>query len=64
VVLRRLDLCGRYGTPPGQAPPPQDERFLDWIGDSNNKITWKIHDRVMFQQTDYFEFWGTVNPTS
>jgi hypothetical protein len=53
---------GRYGTPPGQAPPPQDERFLDWIGDSNNKITWKIHDRVQFQQTDYFEFWGTVNP--
>ena len=53
---------GRYGTPPGQAPPPQSERFLDWITDTNSKVTWKINNKVQFQQTYYAEIWGTVNP--
>jgi Carboxypeptidase regulatory-like domain/TonB dependent receptor-like, beta-barrel len=53
---------GRYGTPPGQAPPPDSERFLDWITDTNTKVTWKINDKLQFQQTYYGEVWGTVNP--
>ena len=53
---------GRFGTPPGQAPPPDSERFVDWITDTNWKATWKISDKLQFQQTYYGEIWGTVNP--
>jgi hypothetical protein len=57
-----LIFRGRYGTPPGQAPPPDSERFLDWITDTNTKVTVKLNDRMQFQQTYYAEIWGTVNP--
>jgi hypothetical protein len=57
-----LIFRGRYGTPPGQAPPPDSERFLDWITDTNTKVTVKINNRMQFQQTYYAEIWGTVNP--
>jgi hypothetical protein len=53
---------GRFGTPPGQAPPPEEERFLDMITDTNTKVTVKISDKLSFQQTYYAEIWGTVNP--
>jgi Carboxypeptidase regulatory-like domain/TonB dependent receptor len=53
---------GRYGTPPGQPATPDRERFLDWITDTNTKVTWKVTDKVQFQQTYYGEIWGTVNP--
>lgn len=53
---------GRFGTSPGQAPPPPDEQFLDMITDTNTKVTWKINDKIQFQQTYYGEIWGTVNP--
>ncbi len=52
----------RFGTSPGQAPPPEDEQFLDMITDTNTKVTWKINDKLTFQQTYYAELWGTVNP--
>jgi hypothetical protein len=53
---------GRYGTPPGQPLPPPEERFLDWLLDTNHKLTWKIDDRLQFQQTYYGEVWRTLNP--
>jgi Carboxypeptidase regulatory-like domain len=53
---------GRFGTPPGQPEPPAEEQFLDMITDTNTKVTWKINDKLMFQQTYYGEIWGTVNP--
>jgi hypothetical protein len=52
----------RFGTSPGQAPPPPEEQFLDMITDTNTKVTWKINDKLTFQQTYYAELWGTVNP--
>jgi Carboxypeptidase regulatory-like domain len=52
----------RFGTSPGQAPPPPEEQFLDMITDTNTKVTWKINDKLQFQQTYYAELWGTVNP--
>jgi len=52
----------RFGTSPGQAPPPEDEQFLDMITDTNTKVNWKINDKLSFQQTYYAELWGTVNP--
>ena len=52
----------RFGTSPGQAPPPPEEQFLDMITDTNTKMTWKINDKLTFQQTYYAELWGTVNP--
>jgi hypothetical protein len=53
---------GRFGTQPGAVPPPESEQFLDWIADTNTKVTWKINDRLQFQQSLYAEIWGTVNP--
>jgi hypothetical protein len=52
----------RFGTSPGQAPPPVEEQFLDMITDTNTKVTWKINEKLTFQQTYYAELWGTVNP--
>jgi hypothetical protein len=53
---------GRSGTQPGAPEPPENEKFLDWIADTNSKVNWKINDRLRFQQTFYAEIWGTVNP--
>lgn len=53
---------GRSGTQPGAPEPPEKERFLDWISDTNSKVNWKITDSLGFQQTFYAEVWGTVNP--
>lgn len=53
---------GRTGTQPGQPEPPPEELFLDWLVDTNTKVTWKIRDNMQFQQTYYAEIWGTVNP--
>jgi hypothetical protein len=53
---------GRFGRSPGQPDPPDDQRFLDWILDTNWKASWQINDQLQFQQTYYAEIWSTVNP--
>lgn len=52
----------RSGTQPGQPEPPENEKFLDAILDTNWKVNWKINDKLQFQQSFYAEIWGTVNP--
>jgi hypothetical protein len=53
----------RSGTQPGQPEPPDNEKFLDSILDTNWKVNWKINDKLQFQQSFYAEIWSTVNPT-
>jgi hypothetical protein len=52
----------RSGTQPGQPEPPENEKFLDSITDTNWKFNWKINNKMEFQQSFYAEIWGTVNP--
>ena len=52
----------RSGTQPGQPEPPEDQKFLDELFDTNSKVNWKINNRLQFQQTFYAEVWHTVNP--
>jgi hypothetical protein len=53
---------GRSGSQPGAPEPPDAEKFLDWIADTNSKINVKVNDRLSVQQTFYAEMFGTVNP--
>src|SRR5262245_38581249 len=52
----------RSGSGPGDPTPPEDEKFLDMITDINTKLSWRINDKLEFQQSFYAEVFGTVNP--
>ena len=52
----------RSGSQPGQPEPPDNEKSLDSILDTNWKVNWKINDKLQFQQSFYAEVWSTVNP--
>ncbi len=53
----------RSGSQPGQPEPPDNEKSLDSILDTNWKVNWKINEKLQFQQSFYAEVWSTVNPT-
>ena len=47
---------------PGQPDRPEDQQWIKSEVRNLAKVTWKINDRMQFQQSLYYEWWNWLSP--
>ena len=47
---------------PGQPDRPEDQQWIKSEVRNSAKVTWKINDKMQFQQSLYYEWWNWLTP--
>ena len=47
---------------PGQPDRPEDQQWIKSEVRNSAKVTWKINDKMRFQQSLYYEWWNWLSP--